>query len=372
MNEIESTNSVTKKKIRINKEFLVENEGLISFLAFVAGFIFDGLTLTHVDLYEAAIILGSYLVVIALGIVIFNAVGVREVRNNFSRRFVKIIPFVIQFMFGTLLNASFIFYTASAELSISWPFIFFLGLIILVNEIFHQRHQQLTFQFCIFFVSAFLYMSFAVPLVTGKMGDAIFLLSGALSLGALSILALVLSKVSKDRFLEQRKSRIFFVLLIYTIINVSYFRNIIPPIPLALKEINVYHSVVRVDGSYEVTFEEVPRIPIIKGEKIYHALSGESVYVFSSVFAPTTLSLPIYHEWRRYDETRKDWVLESRVKFPISGGRDGGYRGYSMKTNIGEGRWRVDITTGNDLHLGKITFKVERVKWPPILTTATK
>src|SRR5438046_3026621 len=63
---------------------------------------------------------------------------------------------------------------------------------------------------------------------------------------------------------------------------------------------------------------------------------GERVYVFSAIFAPSGLSTIIFHEWQHYDENTKDWVTTNTEQFPIIGGRDGGYRGYSFKDNAEE------------------------------------
>ncbi|MBI2474660.1 MAG: DUF2914 domain-containing protein [Candidatus Taylorbacteria bacterium] len=367
MSLIEKLPTASVAKVQKGKDFFVRNERLVSFVAFVAGFIFDGLTLIYVSLHEAAVILGLYLIVIALGIIVFNAVGVRNIQNPYIVRFSRLIPYIIQFMFGTLLNASFIFYTASAQLSISWPFILFLAAIVLVNEVFHKRHQVLTFQLAIFFVSTFLYLAFAVPLYSGKIGDEIFLLSGSLSISALVVLGAVLSSAAKERFYEKRRTRIVVIGAIYLLINIAYFYNLIPPIPLALKDVGVYHSVLRVGDHYNAKYEE-SRATFWRREALtVHVVPGESVYIFSAIFAPADLKVPIYHEWFHYNETAKRWDSENKLPFSIIGGRDGGYRIYSLKSNISQGKWKVDITTGSSQHLGSIAFRVERVAEKPLL-----
>ena len=68
--------------------------------------------------------------------------------------------------------------------------------------------------------------------------------------------------------------------------------------------------------------------------------SGESLSVYSAVFAPIQLRTNIVHNWQRYDENA-GWQTQSIVRFPITGGRDGGYRGYSTKSMPQRGRWRA-------------------------------
>jgi len=77
------------------------------------------------------------------------------------------------------------------------------------------------------------------------------------------------------------------------------------------------------------------------------------------VFAPVHFTMKIVHSWQHYNGKRKRWVPVSVVSYPINGGRDGGYRGYTIKTNPGPGEWRVDISTGDGHLLGRIRFSVD-------------
>ena len=78
------------------------------------------------------------------------------------------------------------------------------------------------------------------------------------------------------------------------------------------------------------------------------------------MFAPIQLKTNVVHRWRRYDETAGTWRTESTVRFPIVGGREGGYRGYSTKSQPANGRWRVDIETPDGLLIGRVAFSVAR------------
>jgi hypothetical protein len=46
------------------------------------------------------------------------------------------------------------------------------------------------------------------------------------------------------------------------------------------------------------------------------------------------------------------------VRFSIMGGREGGYRGYSVKSTPRAGRWRVNIETPDGLLIGRVPFVV--------------
>jgi hypothetical protein len=57
----------------------------------------------------------------------------------------------------------------------------------------------------------------------------------------------------------------------------------------------------------------------------------------------------------------------SEISFHITGGRQEGYRGYSFKTNVPAGKWRVFVETPRGQVLGRYEFNVERVDQQPML-----
>ncbi len=157
---------------------------------------------------------------------------------------------------------------------------------------------------------------------------------------------------------------------IYIIINIFYFTNIIPPIPLSLKDADVYHSVERANGDYIVEYEQRKWYEFYKKYKNeFNRALGEPVYFYSAVFSPTDLNTKIFHSWQYFDEDKGEWIESFRFKYQIVGGRDGGYRGYSIKENIFSGRWRVDVMTEREQLLGRYKFTVVDVQIPPVLET---
>ena len=155
--------------------------------------------------------------------------------------------------------------------------------------------------------------------------------------------------------------------------NLLYFLNVIPPVPLSLKAIGVYHSVLpRSTGDYIALYEPAP------WWQFWHDTSGtytltttHSAYCFSAVFAPTDLNAPIYHKWEQRDPQSGQWVLQSRVSFPISGGREDGYRGWSIKSALTPGEWRCSVETASGALVGRVGFTVVASPTAPILSTKT-
>ena len=100
-------------------------------------------------------------------------------------------------------------------------------------------------------------------------------------------------------------------------------------------------------------------------------LGVNSAFCFSSVFAPTDLTAPIYHRWEYYNPGTSSWEERSRLAFPISGGRSEGYRGFSIKTGLTAGEWRCDVETAGGALIGRATFTVVESSTTPTLSQKT-
>jgi hypothetical protein len=77
----------------------------------------------------------------------------------------------------------------------------------------------------------------------------------------------------------------------------------------------------------------------------------------------------ISHRWQWYSLKKKSWLTKSVVTFAVNGGRDGGYRGYTIKRSPAEGQWRVDITTIDNRLIGRVNFTLAYQGTPPSLVT---
>ena len=138
--------------------------------------------------------------------------------------------------------------------------------------------------------------------------------------------------------------------------NGLYFFNVLPPIPLALRDAGVYHSLQRIQGSYYLDTEPESVIEKIVPGQIIHVQGSKSIYVFSSIFAPADLNTTIVHDWEFFDATKREWISKSKPSYKISGGREGGYRGFSSAVIV-PGKWRVSVQTLRGQTLGRVKFK---------------
>ncbi len=346
------------------KENYFKYEHFLSPLVLIGGFIFDNLTLTRIDLWIDNLIIIIYLSV-ALGSIIYLSIyDSSRPEHRWLKNLAAFAPFVLQFVIGGLFSAFFVFYRRSASFLDSWPFLLLLAGLLVGNELFRERYQRLVFRLGIFFIVLFSYAVFAMPVLLGKMGADIFLLSGAVSLVIIFLVMSVLWRFLPERMRAGRNALLISIGMIYFGFNLLYFTNVIPPIPLALQESGVYHDVKRSGSDYTVEYEPVPWYRFWRiSRPVFHWQTGQPVYVFSAVFAPTKIATRIYHRWSYYDPASEDWVEKSRIGYPITGGRDGGYRGWTVKYNVWPGKWRVDVITESGQVLGRTVFYI--VSGPP-------
>jgi len=205
-----------------------------------------------------------------------------------------------------------------------------------------------------------------------SIGPLTFFLSGLVSLAVMAVFLFVLFvAVLRGNRIFQLKQISLLVVTIFIFFNGLYFFDIIPPVPLSLKEIGVYHSVLKSSsGGYLAIYEPAPWYVFWRDTSAtFHYAPGESAYCFSSVYAPTDLSTPIFHVWEYYDPSSKSWIDESKVSYDISGGRKEGYRGFSATAALMPGEWRCDVETAGGALIGRISFTaVESTSTPPVST----
>jgi hypothetical protein len=344
----------TQEKIQYYYE---RYERRVSSAAFLFGFIMDNLTLKRIDLLFENIVLFSYIIIASVSISVMNFWEGGKLRGRFFEIIVPWLPLVMQFAFGGLFSGFVVFYARSASFVISWPFILMLAVLLIGNEFFRKHYQQFTFQISMLFIALFSFFIFFLPVVFKTFGAETFILSGIVSVIGIGMLVRFLQRA---QFVSTRKRHVvrYSIVSIYIGMHVLYFTNIIPPIPLALKEVGIYYSVERTFDGYHLQGNDRPWYAFLQITETIHTVPFDSLSLYSAVFAPTKLTTDIVHEWQYFDEDKDIWITRSRVQFPITGGRDGGYRGYSVKSRVEEGRWRVNVETARGQLLGRKIFQV--------------
>jgi hypothetical protein len=355
------------------RNFYGRFERPISSLSLISGFIFDAITLKRVDtLWENIWILGHLLIVGIFIILIHTQEKKEGDEANPGRKHFWYVN-ILQFFFGGILSTYLVFYFRSADIFTTWPFIALLAGAFWANESLKRHYIRFSFQISLFYLSIYSFAIFLVPILLHKIGTWIFLLSGLISLIFIVAFIFILSSFVKREFAESKKLIISLILGITVLINILYFTNLIPPMPLSLKDAGVYNFIEKNNfGNYIVTFED-------SGWKKYFDLypnfnknAGAPVYAFSAIFSPKNLNLNILHEWQYYNETQGEWITDNIINLGVKGGRDGGFRTYSKRSNTKEGKWRVNIKTENNKLIGRLRFEIVYSDTKPELMNEVK
>lgn len=332
-----------------------KNERHLGAGVFVLGFLTDIVALILLEVTVVLAVAGVYLALAAAAVFFGHLAAPWHDHPRAWRRSVTVLlPLIAQYLIGNLLSWFLIFYTKSATLEASWPFLILLALVFLGNEWFRKYKDRLAFVAVLLFFVSYAYAIFALPLLVGRLGPEVFLLSTGAALAALFFYLFLLAQASLPRRITGLPQIIGASLGIVTMVVTSYFTGLIPPIPLSLKDSGVYHSLVRTDSGYAVQ-GEVDRAWWDARPDTVRVGSGTTLYAFSSVAAPSRFGAVVVHRWQRYDEKARAWTTTSRVAFPISGGRLEGYRGYS-ESSVAPGAWRVRVETENGQVIGQLRF----------------
>jgi hypothetical protein len=145
------------------------------------------------------------------------------------------------------------------------------------------------------------------------------------------------------------------VLLIFL---VFYLFRLIPPVPLSIPFIGVYHGVERTNAGYTLSHERPVWRVWQNGDQNFRAEPGDKVYVFFRLFSPSGFSDQVVMRWHLKDPKR-GWTLQDSIPIKIVGGREEGFRGYGFKSNYQAGAWKVLVETGDGREIGRVYFDLE-------------
>ncbi len=365
-------NLIKQSPIYIKLSKLYErHEKLLIPGALVVGVIIDFVTFRSIGITSTFALLGAYFILAGAAIAIMHYHGVRLVQSRAMWYSRLAAPLVIQITFGAMLSASLVFYWFSASLSISWPILALVAILIASNELLRKYYLQLPVQIGVYYFATFSICTLIIPYIFNSIAAGVFLLGGAISL-AIGIGYINLLLRALERLKNQKKKMTWIMVSVFVAMNALYFLNIIPPIPLSLREAGAYHNIEASGGTYKLLGEKYNFFEkLIPGQQI-HILEGDSVYVFSAIFAPTDLDTTIVHHWEAYDEETNKWVTEDELSFYLTGGREDGFRGYSLKSAVYEGKWRVSVETKRGQTLGRIRFDIKYVEELPELSITSE
>ncbi len=325
---------------------------------FVGGFLLDTITLNRIDAWFDNILLLSYvtLLTIVVGLLVHGMYAdspILLVRRHFSK-----LALVVQFLLGALFSASVIFYSQSASISQASWFIVILVALMVMNEIVHTDPPRVVVLLTLYFFTVTCFLTFFLPVVTKRMNAFSFLAAGVLTIMITSFL--IYRGVSDHHVRRALFTKVGLAIAgVWVVMMIFYFNRWIPPVPLAMRDGGVYTRIVKRGNEYLVYNPAIRWYQNLPGlEKRIEYVPGDTVFAFSSIFAPTRFSREIEHQWKMYDEPTDTWRVTDRLPYTLTGGRKDGYRGYTFKRHLAPGKWRVDVVTDQDWIIGRLRLEI--------------
>jgi hypothetical protein len=292
-------------------------------------------------------------------------------QSIFVRNYYEYRSAVVHFLLGALLNLYAIFYFKSSSLLVSFGFLGVLVAVLLANELKRIKSFGLSIKFVLLSLCFLSFSACVVPVLVGYIGLVVFLLS--ILLGCVPLLAAaswVRRKTPEKSTLSRRQ---ILVPLGGVVIGflVFYLFRLIPPVPLSIPFMGVYHNVEKTEAGYRLRHER-PRWRFWhNGDQDFVAQPGDKVYVFFRIFSPARFSDEVRMRWHWKDPTR-GWTLHDDIPIRIVGGREQGFRGYGVKSKYQPGEWKVQVETTDGREIGRMYFDLALApEGPRTFTTQT-
>jgi len=326
---------------------------------FVGGFLFDLITLMRIDENFQLVQQFIYLMIIGSLLLAEKSLAVERI---FQHRFlVKIWEYryeVIHFLLGSLLSIYTIFYFKSASIWSSFIFIGLLSLLLVLNEFERIKGLGAALRFSLFALCSCSYFVYLVPIMWQHIGLFTFLFSLIVS-GIFYVCFFYL--LSKYEHLSS--SRLFWEALVpgiavHMVFLLLYLTKFLPAIPLSVEKIGVYHDLKKINGQYLLYYDRPWWRMWERGAQTFVAGPNDKIYVFTSVFAPNFFRDQVSMQW--WLKQKNGWQKTDSIPISIAGGRDQGFRGYTVKSQIFEGQWQVRVVTSDEREAGRIYFTVEK------------
>lgn len=339
------------------KAFYRDHEPACTVGLFVAGFLFDTLAVGRIDKLHNIIHQATYLSLCAF----FTSLELREQHGRFTpperlKTAWRYHAGATHFMLGTLLNIYTLFYFKSASIGTSFIFLLLLGSLLAINELKPFESSGTLLRMSLFSLCLVSYFTYLIPTLMGRIGTLPFLGSLVAATACIAALAWRLNTRLPEHRAEVRKHVVYPFAAVTVLFAVLYFARVIPPVPLSLSEIGIYHEVRR-EGDRFILSRTRPAWKFWqRGDQTFLARPGDAIYCWVSVFSPTNFKERLDVRWRFHEED--GWGEPETIHLPITGGRDDGWRGFTLKANHKPGRWRVEIMTSDGRELGRIDLTV--------------
>jgi hypothetical protein len=336
---------------------------------FFAGFLFDYLLLHRIDSTPLLIHQGTYLVLLTGLLAVDHRYFVAgKDPTGFWGKVLSFRHWVIHFFLGTLLNAFMIFYFKASSGIFSFLFILALATVLVINELPRFRSLGPVLRVGLLSFSISSYLAYLLPVIFGSLHAWMFFLAVVVASGVTVGLWRVFRRFTHDPNWTFRRAAAP-GLIVQAVLLLLYVAHVVPPVPLSLKYIGIFHEVARVPegqehaGDYRLGYVDAPSaLPHFHafdytGSEFF-ARPDDKAIAFITLFAPTHFEDSVGFGWE-YDDPKKGWVDVGTPYFTrLSGGREHGYRTYGNRTVAKAGKYRVRVLTADGREIGRKSFEV--------------
>lgn len=335
---------------------------------FLSGVTYDSLTLSRIDRLQDNLILLIYLLLLGVLIVLTGRLGIEPAPDreqlaslpSFARWVLQSRPYypmASQFLLGGLFSAYAIFYSRSATLTSTAIFFALLIVFLVANEFLRDRLSNLRLLVSLYALVCFAFFTFFLPVMTGWMNTAIFLVGAGLSAAVTFRVVHLIYRNNPERSGREAVGVTTPAFVLIGLLVGFYFLNWIPPVPLSMKFGGIFHEVKKSGDRFELSYKRKWFQVWKRSDSSYPA--NEPVYCFTAVFAPVALKTTVYHHWYFRLDSGKPFTHADKIPLQISGGREGGYRVYTFKQRLAPGDWRVDVEAEDGRIIGRVSVTVE-------------
>lgn len=330
--------------------------------AFFAGFIWDALTIGQgVSATDLVMLSGYLFATVPIIWWLVKRAKLQAAQQHMDTHNVQIsenenwktrLPYLLlQFLFGSLFSALFILYFKSASHLMALIWCVGLAALLVGNEFLENAYKRFTLTWTLFGFCAILLLNFVLPYAIGSVHAIWFYIS--------VIVAVVFTCVLKQK-ISYQLGNLWPTYLVAAVLSSAYVLDVIPPVPLVKRDIQVGTQLEKVAGQYVLQQDKAPLWVFWRNTvNTVHINPGESVYCLSAIYAPRGLETRLYHRWQLYD-AKKGWQTMSHIGFNVAGGRGNGFRGYTVKRNLAFGEWRVVVETENARTITVYPFEIKR------------
>ena len=324
--------------------------------AFFGGFTWDSITLGKLVQTTDLAILLLYYVASLVFLLLLAAEPGKFLNRAWSEKWQNRFTYAVQFCFGSLFSALVVCYFKSSGSFGAFFLVALLAVFLVANEFLQQSYAKFEFSLALFNLLGTMYLNFLIPHLVNGIGFFWFLVSAAISFG-ICFGAFKLSRRSKRALIAPA--------VISGILLIAYLANWIAPVPLVLKDQNACTGFSKDYTCY------VDENDFLGGLSVYLGFSptlsiaeGEGVTFVSAVFAPAKGETQLEHRWYHQNAKTGKYELLNTItsaRMTTRGSREEGFRIYTTKKNVPEGKWKVETAAKGGSVIGSKTFYVQKI-----------